>query len=136
MFNGFQNGSNDILSVQKSALSLEARGPPRNTSMPGPNPSPSQTIAGLVHALLHNYATPSQLIAMGRPKFTPKTAPLHFNDNHPSNTPILDRPHSPSQTASGSIQPFCHSTLSRQTDRQSDRQTDRPTDRHTDRQMG
>jgi len=39
----------------------------------------------------------------------------------------LDRPYSPFQTASGSNQPFCHSTLSRQ--------TDRPTDTHAHRQM-
>jgi len=31
--------------------------------------------------------------------------------------PSLDRPHSPSQTASTSNQPFCHSTLSGPTDR-------------------
>ena len=34
--------------------------------------------------------------------------------------PSLDRPHSPPKTASGSTQPFCHSTLSGQTDRQTD----------------
>jgi len=39
----------------------------------------------------------------------------------PSNTPILDRPHSSPQMASRSIQPFCHSTLSEQTDSQTDR---------------
>ena len=37
--------------------------------------------------------------------------------------PSLDRPHSPSQTASTSNQPFCHSTLSGPTDKQT----------HTDR---
>ena len=42
--------------------------------------------------------------------------PLHLI--HPS----LNRPYSPSQMASGSYQPFCHSTLSRQTDRLTDQQ--------------
>jgi len=36
----------------------------------------------------------------------------------------LSQPHSPPQTASGSIQPFCHSTLSGHTDRLIDRPTD------------
>jgi len=46
--------------------------------------------------------------------------------------PSLDRPHLPSQTASGSNQPFCHSTLSGPTDRPTDRhtQTDRWARRH------
>ena len=34
--------------------------------------------------------------------------------------PSVYRPHSPSQTASGPSQPFCHSTLSRQTNTQTD----------------
>jgi len=38
----------------------------------------------------------------------------------PSNTPILDRPHSPPQTASRSNLPFCHSTTSGQTDQPTD----------------
>jgi len=44
--------------------------------------------------------------------------------------PSLDRPNSPSQTASGSNQSFCHNTLSEQTDRHTHTHT------HTDRQMG
>jgi len=41
----------------------------------------------------------------------PKTA-LPFDDHHPHLIhPSLDRPHSPPHTASGSSQPFCHSTL-------------------------
>ena len=42
----------------------------------------------------------------------------------PSNIPIPRPTHSASQTASGSTQPFCHSTRCRQTDRQTDRRTD------------
>jgi len=34
-----------------------------------------QATARSVHTLLHNYATKSPLVTMGRPKFTPKTAP-------------------------------------------------------------
>jgi len=63
---------------------------------------------------------------MGRPKFTPKTA-LPFDDHHLHLIhPSLDRPHSPFQTASGSNQPFCHSTLSGQTDWQTERWSGRP----------
>jgi len=52
--------------------------------------------------------------------------PLPFDDHHPRLTrPSLDRLHSPSRTASGSNQPFCHSTLSGPTGRQTDRPTDR-----------
>jgi len=46
----------------------------------------------------------------------------------PSNAPILDRPHSPLQTASRSNQPLFHNSPTGQ--------TDRPTDRRTDREMG
>jgi len=45
--------------------------------------------------------------------------------------PCRDRPHSSPQTASGSTQPFCHNTLSGQTDRLTDRQTDRWSRRET-----
>jgi len=47
----------------------------------------------------------------------------------PSNTPIPRPTHSPSQTASGSSQPFFHSTLD--THRQSDRPTDGISNRYT-----
>jgi len=75
-------------------------------------------------SLSHNYARKSPLVTMGRPKFSPKTAAFPFRWLSPHLIhPSLHRPHSPSQTASGSNQPFCHSTLS-----------DTHTDRHTDRQ--
>jgi len=87
------------------------------------------TIAQSLHVLLHNYTTKSPLFTMGHPKFTPKTAyRLRWsppNLIHPS----LNRPHSPSQMASGSIQLFCHSTLSGQT------HTDRLTDGLGDRSV-
>jgi len=48
-----------------------------------------------------------------------QNCPFPFDNNHLHLIhPSLDRPHSPSQTASGSSQPFCHSTLAEQTDRQ------------------
>ena len=50
--------------------------------------------------------------------------PLPFDDLPHLIHPSLDRPYSPTQTASRSNQPFCHST----TFGQSDRQTERPTD--------
>jgi len=42
--------------------------------------------------------------------------------------PCCNQLHSPLQTAFGSTQPFCHNTVSRQTDRQTHRSTVRPTD--------
>ena len=47
--------------------------------------------------------------------------------------PYLHRPHSPSQTASGSSQPFCHNTLPGQTDRH--RHTHGPADGLGDRSV-
>jgi len=75
----------------------------------------------------NNYPTKSPLVRMGCPTFTSpppakKTASSLRWCPPPSNTPILDRPHSPLQTASRSNQPFCHSTPSGQTDRQTNRQ--------------
>jgi len=58
----------------------------------------------------------------GTPNSPPKL-PLSFDDHHQNLIhPFLDRPHSPSQTASGSNQPFRHNTLSGQTDRWARRQ--------------
>jgi len=58
------------------------------------------------------------LVSMGHPK----NCPFPFDDNHPHLIHLsLSRPHSPPQTASGSIQPFCHNTLCGQTDRPTDR---------------
>jgi len=48
---------------------------------------------------------------------SPPKLPLDFDDNHPNLIhPSLNRLHSPSQTASGSNQPFCHNTFCRPTD--------------------
>ena len=56
--------------------------------------------------------------------FTPKL-PFPFNNQHPHLIhPSLDRPHPPSQTASGSNQPFYHNILYGQIDRQTDRTAD------------
>jgi len=72
--------------------------------------SPRQTTAPSLYALLHNDATNSPLVTMGRPKFTPKTA-LHLRRSPPKfSTPYQARPHSSPQTASGSNQLFCHSS--------------------------
>jgi len=60
------------------------------------------------------------LVTVGRPKFTPKTAPSLRRSPPHLILPSFDWPHSRSQTASGSTQPFCNSTLS-----------DRHTDAHT-----
>ena len=59
---------------------------------------------------------------MGRPKFTPKTAPpLQQSPPHLIH-PYQARPHSPPRTASGSSQPFWHNTLSGHTHRWSRQQ--------------
>jgi len=56
---------------------------------------------------------------------SPQNCPFPFNDHHPRLMhPSIDRPHFPSQTTSGSTQPFCHSILSGQTDNQTHRPTD------------
>ena len=49
----------------------------------------SQMKAQSVHALQHNYATKSLLATMGRPTFTPKTAPSLRRSPPKSNTPIF-----------------------------------------------
>jgi len=62
----------------------------------------------------------------GMPHTYPQNCRFPFDDHHPHLThPSLDRPHSPLKTAFGSIQPFCHSTLSGHTDRQTDGIRDR-----------
>jgi len=68
------------------------------------------------------------VITMGRPN-SPRKQPLPFDDHHHHLIrPSLARPYTSSKMASGSNQPFCHSTLSgRQTD------THRPTDGLDDR---
>jgi len=77
--------------------------------------SPPLTTARSLHALPHNYATKVPLVTMGRPNFTPKTAPYLSTIT----TPILslNQPHSPPQTTSRSNQPFCLSTLCGPTDK-------------------
>jgi len=50
------------------------------------------------------------------------TQPFYGHDHHPHLMhPSQDQPHSPSQMASGSTQPFCHRSLSEQTERQTDK---------------
>ena len=67
------------------------------------------------------------------PHLLPKLALPLWQSTPPSNTPILNRPHSPFQMAFGSSQPFCHSTLSGQTD--TDTHTHRLTDGISNRSM-
>jgi len=74
----------------------------------------------------HNYATKSPLHGNtynGMPHIYPQTT-FPFDDHTHLIHPSLDRPRLPHQTASRFNQPFCHSTLSGQTNRQTDRQTD------------
>jgi len=108
---------------QKLPLPLEACEPLFPISVQqclGPPHSPCQTTSRSVHALPHDYATKAPFTTMGRPKFTPKL-PLRFWWSSPHLMhPSLKWPHSPSPTASGSIQPFCYSTLSGQINTQAD----------------
>ena len=101
--------------------------------------SPRQTTARLVHALLHNYATNSPLVTVGRPKFPPKPAASLWRSPPHLIYPSLDRPHSPSQTASWSNQSFFHRSPTGQTDRQTERwsrrQVSKNTARYADREQ-
>jgi len=64
----------------------------------------------------------------------PQIHPDNFppSTKQPPSHPSLDQPHSPSQMAPGSIQPFCHSTFSGQTDRLTGTHTHTHTHRPTD----
>jgi len=66
------------------------------------------------------------------PKFTPKTAPSPSTITTPSNTPIHRLTPLTNPKCSGSNQPFCHSTLSRQTHTHTHTHTHAPTDKPTD----
>ena len=83
---------------------------------------------------MHSYSAKSPLVPVGRPRFTPKTAPFPSTITTPSNTPIT-RP-TPLITLNGIR---IHSAVLPQytfrTDRHTDRHTQRPTrlpagDRH------
>jgi len=73
----------------------------------------------------NNYATKSLLVTVGCPTFTPN-CPFHSTISTPSNTPSLDRPHSPAQTASRSNPMSRFATVLTQ---------DRPTDTWAWRQL-
>jgi len=61
----------------------------------------------------------------GTPQIHHQNCSLLFDNHQPHLiNPSLDWPHSPSKTASGSNQPFCHSILSRHTDHHTDHPTD------------
>jgi len=80
-------------------------------------------------SLSHNYATKSHWLQCDAENSPPPKLSFPFDDHHPYLIhPSLDWLHSSSQTASGSNQPFFHSTLSGSTEQQ--------VDIHTDQQMG
>jgi len=108
----------------KSTLPLEARGPPSNTWMPGITPltTPDSSITAPISVQLCNKGPTGY---NGTPHIHPKNWPICSDDHHPHLIhPSLDQPHSPSQMASGSNQPFCHNTFCGLTDRTTDRKTD------------
>ena len=92
--------------------------------------------ARLLHLSTLTTTSPAQRAASQSPHWLqwdphnlPQNCPFPFDDYHTHTThPSLDQPHSLSKMASGSIQPFCHSILSGQ--------TDQLTHTHTDQQMG
>ena len=95
---------------QNPPLPLEARGPHLiHECLGDPIHHPKRQLDRYTH-----FHTTTQQ----RPRWLQWDAQIHlkncsfpFDDHHPHQMhPSLDRPHSPSQTASGSNQPFCHST--------------------------
>ena len=102
-------------SITRKPLSLWACGPSSNTPIPPPSPltTPndssvgSRTSARLCKKVPFGYN--------GMPQIHSQNCPFPFDDHHP---------HSLSQTASRSNQPFCHSTLSGPSDRHTNRRTD------------
>jgi len=98
--------------IPETALPLEgeARGAPSSTSMTGPTPFTTpkdSSIGSCKFPIGFNWM----------PHIYPQNCPFPFDDHHLHLLHAsFDRPHSPSQMASRSTQPFCHSTLSRQTD--------------------
>ena len=101
--------------TQKSTLPLEACGPPSNTTHHA-----KQQLDWFMHLCTTTQQSPHRL-QWGTPN-SPKNWLFPFNDDHPYlRHPSLDQPHSPSQTAFGSKQPFFHNTFCRQTDRPTDR---------------
>ena len=100
------NGGANVEKSPKQPLPLGAHGPHSVHECLSQLHSPPQTTARSIHAFPHNYASKAPLVTIGCPKFTLKTAPSLQRSPLPSNTSILNRPHSPSPTASGSTQPF------------------------------
>jgi len=104
---------------------------PSNMPVPGLTPltTPNNSsIGSCITALLCNKV----LIGYnGMPQIHTKPARSLSTVTTPSNTPSLDRPHSPCQTASGSILPFCHSTHYGPTDTHTDRWSVRQVSKNT-----
>jgi len=91
--------------------SLEARGLPSNTWMPGPTPLTMPNDSSIA---VRNSTQRCNKFPIGynrTPQIHPSNCPFPFDD-HQQNLihPYRARPHSPPQMASGFHQPFCHST--------------------------
>jgi len=110
--------------TSKPSLSLGAPEPPSNTRMSKPTPLNNPTNSSISSCTSTQLWNKVPIAYNGMPQIHPQNCPFPSTITTPSNTPILDRPHSSSQTASGSNQPYCHNTLSGQTHTQTDRQTD------------
>jgi len=110
----------------KPPLPLGARGPPSNSPIPPPTPLTTPNEARSIHALPHNYASKSQLVTMGRCKFTRKL-PLSLRRSPPHLIhPSLDRPTRHPKRHPDPLSRFATIYFP-------DGQTDRPTDTETDR---
>jgi len=113
-WNHLANGSKQ---PQNSLLPLEPRGPPLHTSMLGPTPLTMPNDSSIGSWTSTQLCNKCPTGYNETPHIHPQNYPFPFDDNHSHLIhPLLDRSHSPPQTASA--QPFCHDTLA-------DRQTDR-----------
>jgi len=83
---------------------------------------PKSTPLSTVQSNLGRAASQVPISYNGTPRIHPQNYYFLFDDHSHLIHPSLDRSHSPSQTAFRSNQPFCHSTLCRQTDRHTDRE--------------
>jgi len=127
------NGGANAEKSPKQPLPLGARESHLTDECLGRAHSPRQTIAARSSTQLCNKGLNG---FNGTPLIHHQNCPFPSNDHYPHLIhPSLDHPHSPSQTASGSNQPFCHSTFSGQIDRQIDTKAHTQTNRWARQQV-
>jgi len=118
----------------KSSHSPWATWIPFLTSMPGCTPLTTPNDSSICSRTSTQLCNKGPTGYNGTSHFHPQNCSFLFDDNHPHLIhPTLNRPHSPTQMASGSSQPFCHNILYKPTDRPTVQPTDRQTDRWSKR---